>query len=565
MKNKYLLFLPFLKQTTIVGNFYHSILLICILTGLGSCANNSNNDKQKEVADWVIINGKILTVDNEFTIVEAVAIKDSLILETGTTKEILSFANKSTKVTDLEGKTVLPGLIDNHSHFVRAAKHWYRMVRWDNTNSREEALSLIKERSQILAESEWIMVLGSFIFDQFEDDNSHFSLKELDSIFPERPVFIQEGYSRAFVNSAALKASGLLNSDYSEHYENIKASNGVLKAGTQAYNIIFNAIPEPSSIQWEKSFLMASDSLLKMGITTIVDMGGKTVTPDFYSVVEEILKKNKLKLRFFYTLNPQNSNMSSPEEIKKQLETHTPNYRGLNFAQFCFGETTYSPMRKSPFQISDEDIAEFKKIIITAIENNWQIHEHSLQEIKVQQMLEIFEEIAEEYPKMKDLRFTIAHTDGMSKESIQRAIDLEMVFAVHSTSRLMTKKKYDDGVMPPPAKNINELGGVWGLGSDGTTVASPNPFHTLGWIVTGNNISGDNLMKQTVTREQALRAHTATNAYLLFKEKQIGSIEKGKRADLIILNKDYMKVPNQEIKNLNSLMTIIDGEIVYEL
>tara|TARA_R110002126_G_scaffold291410_1_gene452201 strand:+ start:2487 stop:4151 length:1665 start_codon:yes stop_codon:yes gene_type:complete len=554
-----------MQQCAVVNKIRQAVLMISILVGLGSCDIRSSSTEQKLVADWVIINGKILTVDNEFTVVEALAIKDSIILETGTTQEILLHTDNSTKVTNLKGKTVLPGLIDNHSHFVRAAKHWYKMVRWDDTYSRKEALSLMEKRSQILPKNEWVVVMGSFIFEQFKDNNSSFSLEELDSIFPDRPVFIQEGYSRAFVNTAALKASGFLNGSNSKYYKDIIANNGILNAGTQAFNIVFKAIPEPSTVVWDKSFSMATDSLLKMGLTTIVDMGGKTVTPDFYKVVERLVQKNELKIRFFYTLNPQNSTMTSPEEIQKQLYTNTPNLKDLQFAQFCFGETTYPPMRSSPFQVAEEDLEQFKKIIIAAVENDWQIHEHSLQELKVEKMLDVLEEVAEEYPKMKELRFTIAHTDGMSKESIQRAIDLEMVFAVHSTSRLMTKKQHEDGLMPPPASDINELGGLWGLGSDGTTVASPNPFHTIGWIVSGNNISGEHLMTQTVSREDALRAHTSNNAYLLFKENNLGSIEKGKRADIIVLNKDYMTVPKGEIKNLYSVMTIVDGRIMYEL
>lgn len=553
-----------MQQHAMLRKTLYFILPIGMIMLSNACNTGSNLTKQKVVADWVLINGKILTVDKEFTTVEAIAIKDSIILETGTTQEILSLTDKTTKVTNLEGKTVVPGLIDNHSHFVRAAKHWYRMVRWDDIRSRKDALRMMEERSKILPKNEWVIVLGSFILEQFKDDNSPFTLEELDNIFPDRPIFIQEGYARAYVNTATLKATGFLNSDNPKYYESIKSANGVLKAGTQAFNIVFDAIPEPSTEVWNESMSMAVDSSLKMGLTTVVDMGGKTVTPDFYDVVERFVQNDELKMRFFYTLNAQNSTMTSPEEIKNQLRTHTPNLKDLQFAQFCFGETTYPPMRSRPFKVTEEDIEEFKKIIITAIENNWQIHEHSLQEVKVVQMLDVLEEIVVSHPKMKELRFTIAHTNGMSKESIKRAMDLDILFAIHSTSRLMDKRGYEVGLKPPPARDINELGGLWGLGSDGTTMASPNPFHTLGWVVSGHTITGENLMHQSVSREDALRAHTANNAYLLFKENQLGSLEKSKRADFVVLNKDYMTVEKKNIENLYSVMTVVDGEIMYE-
>jgi predicted amidohydrolase YtcJ len=115
----------------------------------------------------------------------------------------------------------------------------------------------------------------------------------------------------------------------------------------------------------------------------------------------------------------------------------------------------------------------------------------------------------------------------------------------------------------PPAKTIHELGGIWGLGSDSTTVASPNPFHTIGWVVSGNGASGVQTFSETVSREAALTAHTRTNAYLLFREDDLGSLEPGKLADFAILDRDYMTVPEDEIEDLYSVMTVVEGEVVY--
>jgi len=107
------------------------------------------------------------------------------------------------------------------------------------------------------------------------------------------------------------------------------------------------------------------------------------------------------------------------------------------------------------------------------------------------------------------------------------------------------------------------MNGIWGLGSDSTTVASPNPFHSIGWAVSGRSASGDVTFGETVSRESALTAHTRTNAYLLFREGALGSLEPGKQADFVILNRDYMTVPVEEIENLFSTMTVVEGEVVY--
>ncbi len=544
-----------MKTKQLNHRYYFIIVLLSI--GLFSCNENNN------APSWILTNGKILTVDNDFTIVEAMAIKDNCILGTGTTEEMLSLANTSTKVTDLKGQTVIPGLIDNHMHFVRASKHWYRMVRWDKITSRQEALEMVQKRAKKLPKDEWVIVMGGFIFDQFKDNSTLFTINELDSILPNQPLFIQEGYSRAFVNTAALKAAGLLNNKNPKHLESLKKNNGMILGRTQAMKILSNAIPEPSIKVWDESLTMAMDSLLRMGLTAVYDVGGNTVNLSFYESIKRFAANDALKIRFFYSLNEQNSASGSVEEIINELQNNRPNFKDLQNAQFGYGETVYRPMRARPFKVTDEDQEHFRNIVTTAIKNDWQIHEHSLQEEKVKTMLDNLEKVAESYPEMKDLRFTIAHTNGMSEESIQRAINLNMVFAVHSSSRLMSKKRYESGAKPPPIKKINKMGGIWGLGSDGTTVASPNPFHTIDWVISGRNIAGNKYMTQLVSREDALRAHTATNAYLLFREKDLGSLETGKRADFIVLNKDYMTIPNEEIKNLHSVLSVIDGKIVY--
>ncbi len=119
------------------------------------------------------------------------------------------------------------------------------------------------------------------------------------------------------------------------------------------------------------------------------------------------------------------------------------------------------------------------------------------------------------------------------------------------------------GANVPPIRSIDASGAVWGLGSDGTTVASPNPFHNIGWVVTGLSPGGAKILDETVSREAALRAYTRNNAYILFREDHLGSLEAGKLADFAVLDRDYMTVPAEELKDLRSVMTVVGGEVVY--
>ncbi|MDG2089166.1 MAG: amidohydrolase [Arenicellaceae bacterium] len=539
---------------------------LAIFTLLLGCTEGPEPEIMMDnMADWVLTNGQILTVDADFNTVEAMAVKDGLILATGSNEEMMEYAGLDSSVTDLDGQTIVPGLIDNHMHFVRGTKHWYRLIRWDGVKSRAEALDMVKQRAAQLPEGEWLMVMGGFIFDQFQDNSETFSVEELDEVLPDRPLYIQEAYSRAFVNSAALGAAGISN-EIEGPAGLIRNEQGELTGelrGRGAYGLVDQHIPEPSELTWDNSVKLTIESLLSMGMTAVYDVGGNTVTPAFYESVGRIADAGDLNMRVYYSLNEQNSASSSAEEIMMEMRNNSPDREGLRFAQFGYGETVYRPMRANPFVISDEDREHFKNIAITAVENGWQTNEHSSREVKISGMLDILEEVAETHPAMLDMRFTIAHTNGIQPESIERAKALGMVFAVHSSRRQSAQVGSQNPASQPPAQIINDLGGIWGLGSDATTVGSPNPFHTIGWVVSGRNIAGDITQPFTVSREDALTAHTRTNAYILFREDDLGSLEPGKQADFVVLDRDYMSVPEEDIEDLYSVMTVVEGEVVY--
>ena len=522
--------------------------------------------EQRDGVDWILTNGKILTADNDFSIVEAMAIKDGRIVAVGNDADVMSYANAETELTDLAGQTIVPGLIDNHMHFVRATKQWHRQVRWDGMHSREQALQLLKERSDNLPEGEWAIVVGSFIMEQFHDNEAPFTAAELDAYIPDRPVYIQEAYTRAFVNTAAMHEADITtNSTVNQRGELIKDEVGDLTGeltGT-AMNLAMRSIPVVNNAVWDASVGLTVQSLLGMGLTAVYDVGGATVTPAFYESIKRVADADDLDMRVFYTLNPQNSPAGSAEEIIAQMQSNTPDNEGLQFARFGYGETVYRPMRANPFEISDEDKQNFKNILIAAVENGWQINEHTTQDLKAQTMLDVVAEVAETHPQVLDMRFTIDHTNGISEETIERAKTLGMVFATHSSSRNLTPARFEFGVTQPPIKTINELDGIWGLGSDSTTSNSPNPFHTIAWVVTGHSASGKQTFFETTSREDALVAHTRTNGYILFREDHIGSLEVGKLADFAVLNDDYMTVPAEQIKDLHSVMTVVEGKVVY--
>jgi predicted amidohydrolase YtcJ len=200
-----------------------------------------------------------------------------------------------------------------------------------------------------------------------------------------------------------------------------------------------------------------------------------------------------------------------------------------------------------------------------AAERGWQIHEHSTRDDKMQAALDLMATVNAITP-IAPLRWTIAHAEQASAATIAKAKELGVVFALHSSGGLgavASAANGEDVSRVPPIREINDAGILWGLGSDGTVVSGFHPFQNIGWAVTGIAKNGEKLLQSTVSREDALRAHTISNAMLLLKEDSLGSLEPGKYADLVILDRDYMSIPDTEIKNIKPIVTMVNGEVVY--
>ena len=159
--------------------------------------------------DTILHNGKIVTVDDYFSIQQAVAISGERIAAVGTDAEILALAGPGTTFVDLDGRTVIPGLIDNHNHIIRATEYWPNEARLDGVSSRAEALARFRAKTDSLPADQWLMSLGGWTENQFEGDQSGFTLAELDDIAGERPAFIQSTYQHAFGNTAFFRAMGI--------------------------------------------------------------------------------------------------------------------------------------------------------------------------------------------------------------------------------------------------------------------------------------------------------------------------------------------------------------------
>src|SRR5262245_35557392 len=216
--------------------------------------------------ETIVTNGKILTVDADFRIVQALAIDDGRIVARGTSEEVARYAGPNTRVLDVAGATVIPGLIDNHFHLARAAERWHRQARFEGVDSRRKALEILATKAASMAPGEWIMVQGGWTPRQFADAPGGFTLDELDRVAPKNPLFVQEGYSVVYANSLALKAVGLDPAGGAKR-------NAVGLASFQGPTPMLDAIPRTPPEQLEQNLTDFLRALNASGLTGVYSFG----------------------------------------------------------------------------------------------------------------------------------------------------------------------------------------------------------------------------------------------------------------------------------------------------
>ena len=249
---------------TRIANLVFSIGAVAILaTALASPVARAQNN-----VDTIITNGKILTADAEFRIVQALAINEGRIVARGTIEEVSRYAGAKTQVINVAGRTVIPGLIDNHFHLTRAADTWHRQARFEGVDSRRKALEILATKAAAMPPGDWIMVQGGWTPRQFADGPGGFTLEELDRAAPRNPLFVQEGYSVVYANSLALKAVGLNPADGARR-------NAAGLASFQPPAKLLDAIPETSPAQREQNLTDFLHALNAAGLTGVYSLGNR--------------------------------------------------------------------------------------------------------------------------------------------------------------------------------------------------------------------------------------------------------------------------------------------------
>jgi predicted amidohydrolase YtcJ len=530
--------------------------------------------------DTILSSGKIAT-NHVPSFVEAVAIKDGKITAIGSNDEILRERGPATNVIDCGGRTVIPGLNDSHMHPIRGGLNYNLELRWDGVPSLADAMRMLKEQVARTPAPQWVRVVGGWTEFQFAERRMP-TLDEINAIAPDTPVFVLHLYDRALLNAAALRALGYTKDAPPPPAGEIQRDRygnptGLLIAKPNAM-ILYATLAKGPKLSHEdqlNSTRLFMRELNRFGITSVIDAGGGFQNyPDDYAVVRELHERGELTVRLAYNLFTQ-----KPREELADFQSWTrktkpgvgDDYFRLNGA----GEMlVYSAADFEDFLQPRPDMPvamekELEAVVRHLVEHRWPFRLHATSDETITRALDVYESVNREIP-FDGLHWFFDHCETISDRNIERIKALGGGIAVQDRMAFQGEYFVDrygaqQAQRTPPIRRMLELGVPVGAGTDATRVSSYNPFLSLYWLITGKTVGGMALYPDSnrLDRRDALRLYTAGSSWFSSEDGKKGLIVPEHLADLCVLSADYFTIPEEEIKRLESVLTIVNGKIVY--
>jgi predicted amidohydrolase YtcJ len=569
-----------MKKTT----FWLTIFFLVFAIGLIPAG------KKTQTADLVLINGKIVTMDESKPVVEALAIRQGRVLAVGSNETIKSHISDSTQTIDLKGKLAIPGFIESHGHFNSLG---YSKMQLDlmNIKNWDEAVDMVKKAVSKTKPGEWIRGRGwhQEKWDRVPRPNVdglpfHDSMSR---VSPENPVLLTHASGHScFANAKAMELAGInKKTPNPEGGEIVKDENGkpigIFRETAQGLlrkaqgDYLAKRTPEQVKEEQLKAIKLADQTCLVNGVTSFHDAWTPFETIEIY---KQLFRENKLRVRI-------NAMIGEPNE---RLVQDISKYKIIGFADHhltvrsikrlidgalgAHGAWFLKPYNSLPNSVglNTEPIDAMKVTARIAIENGFQLCTHAIGDRGNRETLDIYEEAFKQHPGKKDLRWRIEHAQHLHPDDLPRFAKLEVIASMqpnHCTSdapyviKRLGEKRAKEGAYV--WRKLIDSGAVICSGTD-VPVENINPIANFYAAVTrktkdGSVFYGD----QRMTREEALRSYTLNGAYASFEEDIKGSLTPGKLADITVLSKDIITIPDYEILSTAVLYTIVGGKVLY--
>lgn len=535
----------------------------------------------KEQADRVFVNGRITTLDSVNPEVSAIALKGGKVAAIGDDRTIGAFIGVDTKVIDLNGKRMVPGLNDSHTHVIRGGLNFNMELRWDGVRSLADAMGMLKDQAARTPAPQWVRVVGGWSEFQFREKRMP-SLAEINAAAPDTPVFILHLYDRALLNGAALRAAGITKDTKDLPGGRIERDangnpTGALIAEPNAlllYSMLAKG-PKLALADQINSTRHFMRELNRLGITSVIDAGGGFQNyPDDYAVIEQLHAQDQMTLRIAYNLFTQNKG-NELADFQKWSALVKP-YSGDEYYRhngagemLVFSAADFEDFMQPRPNMAPNMETDLHEVIRFLVEQRWPFRLHATYEETISRALDAFETVNRDTP-FNGVRWFFDHAETVSEKSLERIKTLGGGIAVQH--RMAFQGEYfidrygkEAAENSPPIRKMLEMGVPVGGGTDATRVASFNPFVSLYWLTTGRTVGGTAMytQKNLLTRLEALRIWTQGSAYKSNEETVKGALSVGQYADFAVLNQDYLHISDEAIKDLYSVLTVVGGKIVY--
>lgn len=534
----------------------------------------------------ILLNGKIATMGKQAPFVSALALRNGRVLAAGDAQDVLPHQEGGSRVIDLGGRTVVPGLNDSHLHVIREGLNYNLELRWDGVPSLAIALDMLRRQAARTPEDQWVRVVGGWSAHQFEERRLP-TLQEINEALPETPAFILHLYDRAFVNQAGIAALGLgkdtPDMPGGKFVRDAAGKPTGLVLATPAATILYATlakIPRLSHEEQRNSTRQFLRELNRFGITSAIDAGGGAQNyPDDYAVCRELAREGLLTVRIAYYLFAQNARHEF-EDFSRWVEMTRPGQNDDMFKPNGFlasgggenlvwaaadFENFVEPRPELPATME----AELKRVVSLLVARRWPFRIHATYDESIGRDLDVFEAVDRETP-FDGLRWFFDHAETVSPENLARIKALGGGIAIQNRMAFQGEafvSRYGEEAAEhaPPIQAMREAGIPLGAGTDATRVASYNPWLSLHWLTTGKTLGGKQLYppNNRLDRTEALRLYTEGSAWFSHEEDVKGRLEPGCYADLSVLTDDYFTVSDEAIKGIESVLTMVAGEIVH--
>jgi len=531
------------------------------------------------VPDLILENAKITTLDRSKPEASSLAVKNGKIVSLDMAKGYQK--GPQTKVIDAKGKRVVPGLNDSHLHVIRGGLNFNMELRWDGVPSLADALRMLKEQAARTPQGQWVRVVGGWTEFQFAERRMP-TLDEINAAAPETPIFILHLYCRALLNKAALKACGYTKDTPNPPGGEIQrdgAGNptGLLIARPNA-NILYSTLAKGPKLPPEyqmNSTRHFMRELNRLGLTSIIDAGGGFQNyPEDYAVIEDLHKRDEMTLRIAYNLFTQKPK-GEKEDFARWVKMTAPG-KGDDFYRcngggemLVFSAADFEDFLEPRPDLPSSLEGELKEVVRLLAANRWPFRLHATYDESITRFLNVYEEVNREIP-FKGLNWFFDHCETISKRNLERVRALGGGIAVQHRMAYQGEYFIDRygkkaAERTPPIRRMLELGIPVGAGTDATRVASYNPWVSLYWMVTGRTVGGVPMYseKDCLTREEALTLYTQGSSWFSNEQGKKGALAAGQLADFAILTDDYLSVSEEKIKEIESALTVVGGNVVY--